>query len=87
MMHVAPSWDSVVVMARPSPVPPPVMKATRLVKLPVGSIGPSAGGKNRAWGGGPVWGRTPELWIHDWKKPEEHRRSEIHLNSRLSVSR
>lgn len=43
MTHWAPSWDSVVVMARPRPVPPPVMKATLLLKLPAGSMMVSSG--------------------------------------------
>lgn len=47
MTHWAPSWDRVVVMARPRPVPPPVMKATLLLKLPAGSMLVSSGGKKR----------------------------------------
>lgn len=61
--HCAPSWDRVVVMARPSPVPPPVMKATLLLKLLAGSMASSTGG-NRSG----RWARTAEQWIHDWKR-------------------
>lgn len=48
--HSAPSEDRAVVMAFPSPVPPPVIKATLFLKVPGRSITPSEGGKNLAWG-------------------------------------
>lgn len=63
MTHCAPSWDRVVVMARPKPVPPPVMKATLLLKLPAGSMASSVGGNRSGF-----WGRAAEMWIHDCKR-------------------
>lgn len=52
MTHSAPKLDRVVVMPRPKPVPPPVMKATLFLNVPGSSMGTSDGGKNTACGGG-----------------------------------
>lgn len=60
MTHWAPSWDRVVVMARPNPVPPPVMNATLLLKLPAGSMASSAGGNRPGF-----WVHSAEVCIHD----------------------
>ena len=73
MKHCAPRPDRVVVMARPSPVPPPVIRATLLLKLPGSNMAPSQGGK-----------LPPSFWLRARLQGCNNIR-ETMVNRRLSV--
>ena len=45
MVTSAPSWDNIIVILRPTPVPPPVTRATLPLNVSAGNMGVFTGGK------------------------------------------